>query len=617
MNDSIKQKLTRATCAVWVNDEREGTAWLVDDEGHLLTAAHVLGREDPRQATPKPTVKVKFDGDSNSYPVTIEEWKYEKKGIETKTDFAVLHLKTIPDNRSPLLISTTTTLKKNDVILLRGYSKLEGQLSGKACFIENYNSKSDIFIFCDSFNEPSISVGGFSGGAIFSQSLNRVVAIYIGEIRGSGRTMALSLYHISNNGWEKLRKLKDKGIYLRKDIINDINQTDDLNLLTDYFFEILQDMPSLQDGTKLKEIQHEFSDYRQLEIEEFIGMVINSTSYNKDEEQGYISPLNIFMEKLKELDEVKKGLNPTLEEALKALRKKYHELHSRIKVKVAVIAMTETQAEWLQNYENTKIEDILEQFKAEFWNCSFPEAEDVLQKFIRNIEGKRLQKLKAALQDSINITSCYKSKPIEWQPLDDDQNKSIKEIVQAAQAKLNLVLKKKPPILFDFISEQFLSKDETIRHQAWNDFEMDGGVLIVDAISLYHPEIRRYFLNSQLITPRKDIAMIVIVPQVGTKNSRGFKKMFELYTLRTYLMDTHIYNFGRTNDDEDIKKWLIEVVKVIKKDYLELDPTKIKNKRLEMAERITHHYNEYRNYLKMRGVDTRRLIRPADALSSN
>ena len=38
--------LTQATCAVLIKNQIVGTAWLVSDEGHLLTAGHVLGTEE-------------------------------------------------------------------------------------------------------------------------------------------------------------------------------------------------------------------------------------------------------------------------------------------------------------------------------------------------------------------------------------------------------------------------------------------------------------------------------------------------------------------------------------------------------------------------------------------
>ena len=38
--------LTQATCAVLIEGQIVGTAWLVSDEGYLLTAGHVLGIEE-------------------------------------------------------------------------------------------------------------------------------------------------------------------------------------------------------------------------------------------------------------------------------------------------------------------------------------------------------------------------------------------------------------------------------------------------------------------------------------------------------------------------------------------------------------------------------------------
>ena len=40
-------QLARATCSVLVDGDIAGTAWLVSREGHLITAGHVLGTDEP------------------------------------------------------------------------------------------------------------------------------------------------------------------------------------------------------------------------------------------------------------------------------------------------------------------------------------------------------------------------------------------------------------------------------------------------------------------------------------------------------------------------------------------------------------------------------------------
>lgn len=46
-NNEIDTRLAQATCAVLRDGQVAGTAWLVGDEGHLLSAGHVLGTDKP------------------------------------------------------------------------------------------------------------------------------------------------------------------------------------------------------------------------------------------------------------------------------------------------------------------------------------------------------------------------------------------------------------------------------------------------------------------------------------------------------------------------------------------------------------------------------------------
>ena len=86
---SVDKLLRQATCAVLIFDEESqedqvvGTAWLFSDQGHLLTAGHVLGKEQPLSQ-----VRVQF-GSEPPQVAELIHWVFEG---EQKIDFAILKL---------------------------------------------------------------------------------------------------------------------------------------------------------------------------------------------------------------------------------------------------------------------------------------------------------------------------------------------------------------------------------------------------------------------------------------------------------------------------------------------------------------------------------------------
>ena len=108
--------LTQATCAVWKNGQIKGTAWLVSEEGHLLTAAHVLC-EDPEECEiVYDKVEIEFVGDMRREAFKDVYQFSRREGL----DFAVLKLRNMPPRRKPLPISPVTSLPKKYKISVAG-----------------------------------------------------------------------------------------------------------------------------------------------------------------------------------------------------------------------------------------------------------------------------------------------------------------------------------------------------------------------------------------------------------------------------------------------------------------------------------------------------------------
>jgi hypothetical protein len=175
----------------------------------------------------------------------------------------------------------------------------------------------------------------------------------------------------------------------------------------------------------------------------------------------------------------------------------------------------------------------------------------------------QFEKLKYILQQDgfIDIIPCYDEKSRDqWKPLIADQV-HIDEIAQDIVERLNQKFIK-PNIRLHSLSSEFLSTDRRERSFARDNLRDEGGLLIVDAISMYHPWLRQAFLDSHLFGNNR-IAMIVI-PPIVSKNIMVYQLLEEqIYTryMETAFFDffdNHLnpfYEFG-TNDIRNLRRWL-------------------------------------------------------------
>jgi hypothetical protein len=164
----VEKLLLQATCAVRKPDGAVmGTAWLLDDEGHLLTAGHLL--EDGAAAV------VTFQDDATPYKTTLVLRQHDPAvGI----DCAVLKIEGTRPKRSALPISLT--MSPGEAFRLVGYGKTLGNVSSGVGTIVGSHLPQDqsanrlLSLATDQTNE-----GGYSGAAIFSTDIEAVVGIQI------------------------------------------------------------------------------------------------------------------------------------------------------------------------------------------------------------------------------------------------------------------------------------------------------------------------------------------------------------------------------------------------------------------------------------------------------
>ena len=196
--------LAQATCAVLVEGETTGTAWLLSDEGHLLTAGHLLCKDLKACDEVYEEVEVQFGNESPRRAHRVE-WAFkQKKGV----DFAILKL-TEPVGRQPLPVSLARSVTGR--FKLRGYGQaLEDPATGVGEFVGVVDRLGVYRLF--RFRSPELRDVGFSGGAVYSDKLNAVVAIQIeagrnklGPLRQT--VLGMPLYRIAELSPEARRLL--------------------------------------------------------------------------------------------------------------------------------------------------------------------------------------------------------------------------------------------------------------------------------------------------------------------------------------------------------------------------------------------------------------------------
>lgn len=177
MNSSSRSNpqklLEQATCAIVTDDQVKGTAWLFTGDGHILTAAHVVGQKKPLER-----VDVQFFNDTlRSQAVHIDS-KYDRvKGI----DFAIYKCTQMPGEHKPLPLALTKARMEESIgqpFKLFGYGQtLKSASVGTGVIVGIYyptNSNNT-----DMLQLRSLELGepGYSGGAVFCDHIGAVVGI--------------------------------------------------------------------------------------------------------------------------------------------------------------------------------------------------------------------------------------------------------------------------------------------------------------------------------------------------------------------------------------------------------------------------------------------------------
>jgi AdoMet-dependent heme synthase len=198
VSESADERLRQATCAILVDSQVRGTAWLLNREGLLLTAGHVLGESNPLDK-----VQVRFPEDvpRDAYKIV---WFYQP---EAGVDFAVLKMASSPDDREPLPISLDREVTGE--FRVRGYGRsLLDQSCGLGEIVGTFDPQNQPALRLLRLRSPELAEPGYSGGAVFIDQANAVVGLQTEAAQataGAGRdtVLAMPLYRIAQI-WDPL-----------------------------------------------------------------------------------------------------------------------------------------------------------------------------------------------------------------------------------------------------------------------------------------------------------------------------------------------------------------------------------------------------------------------------
>jgi tetratricopeptide (TPR) repeat protein len=206
VNLSLDDLLTQATCSVIDKKKVIGTAWLVSENGHLLTAGHIIGERNPLKS-----VYIQFPEDHPREAYKIQ-WSYQP---ESGDDFAILKLTDLSANRQPLPISLTEKISGS--FRLRGYGiSLREQSVGTGELVGHFDPQNAPENRLFQLRSQELGEQGYSGAAVFSDIKDAIVAIQIESTTtnvGPGRDtiLAMPLYRIAQK-WELLAEIHNKQI---------------------------------------------------------------------------------------------------------------------------------------------------------------------------------------------------------------------------------------------------------------------------------------------------------------------------------------------------------------------------------------------------------------------
>lgn len=131
-------------------------------------------------------------------------------------------------------------------------------------------------------------------------------------------------------------------------------------------------------------------------------------------------------------------------------------------------------------------------------------------------DAQSLARLKDALRvhGIESLDAYYGEHPEDWKPVEFG-GMSMRSVVAGIAERFNAMQAPGSPLIqYQFFSSDFLSPDHVWRNRTWSRLSETGCVVVVDAISLFHPGLRDHFVQSQIQGSER--SSIVIVSPYGS-----------------------------------------------------------------------------------------------------
>lgn len=181
---------------------------------------------------------------------------------------------------------------------------------------------------------------------------------------------------------------------------------------------------------------------------------------------------------------------------------------------IVILAMTNKQADELFDKQ------IFEQEHDPDYKRPLADLLSTLNKYTYNIE---------------DLKNCYGTTSEAWVPLTITKM-PLKNLINNYLQEFGYDLASTNQVTY--LSSDFLANDNKEQHKkADKKIENEGGILIIDPISLYHPIIKKRLQNSQLLSPHSPVELIVI-PTILSQSSQDTIKHLTNYIYEGILEKT-------------------------------------------------------------------------------
>lgn len=289
-----------------------------------------------------------------------------------------------------------------------------------------------------------------------------------------------------------------------------------------------------------KSIKLKLSQKRKEElIEEYMALSRSLGGYKSDSDELQIQR---DMERLdKQITEIEAEIAKLSQEAVQT------ESPDHLLIRVVVVAMRREQADALDSGKT----------------------------FAGSQDYQHYDELRTALQAHgvSELAQYYGSTPDDWSPFIGEPGETIAQLVERTVARLNdddTHRAGRRRIEIKWRSCECFSNNSAERMQSWDEVEGQGGIVIVDAVSLHHPDIRQHLKNSQVMGANSHAAMIVLSPLKADTlpvNQLLRTRLYEAHLERAFnhfQAKLHpFWEFG-VNDLCNLQRWLYATLPKIK-----------------------------------------------------